>query len=819
MESKYLKINWGFSQQGIGLNLTYKIRIFCLTITYTREVFLIMLKRTTNKFLCLATIAIAVYGANGYGNVSTGGNLFTPELERFGVLSAKGPNGSKPLTNDMSQHVDFCNVVWDSPSENALGSMPLGNGDIAANVWVEPSGDLVLLISKTDAYDGFARLLKIGRVRIKISPPSLNLDKKFRQALNLREGCIDIQVGTTKFKIWVDANHPVLQVDYQSDEPISVSSSIEIWRTELRKLDRKIGKMIEITSAYGNPPDKCMVHPDTVLPSDTSSIAVCHHNKESIWKSNLENAGLTTEIQNFSDPLLGRAFGLVIRGTDMKPSNDLVLESTRPSRSGKIQMTTLTKIVDSPVEWRKAANDVATSIPVESNLRWEEHRIWWRDFWQRGWIFISEITTATDNARLVTQSYALQRFISACAGRGHLPIKFNGSLFTVDEFFDPDFRQWGGPYWLQNTRLIYWPMLHSGDHDLMLPLFKMYKDMLPLRKVATSVYFGHQGAYYPETTHFWGNYTDINYGFNRGKLPPGISQNKYIRYHWVGILEIVTMMLDYYDYTQNATFRDETLIPLAVETLRFYDQHWKRGEDGKIKYMPSQALESYFDTENPVPDIAAVRYLIPRLMDLPIPLVIRENWIKQLADQPELPGLVIAGKNKIAPAEKYGKKSNSEVPEYYAVFPFRLYSLANESDQRVKFSFDPAKDNRGWQQGPIWNAMLGFQQQAQSQVVDRVKVKAKGYRFPGFYGPNFDWTPDQCQMGVFQMALQQMLMQCEGDKILLFPAWPSNWDVNFKLHAPKNTTIECVVKGGKVVKLIVNPEYRLKDVRVVCGQK
>jgi hypothetical protein len=37
-------------------------------------------------------------------------------------------------------------------------------------MWVEPSGVLVLLLSKTDAFDDFSRLLKIGRVRVKTTP-------------------------------------------------------------------------------------------------------------------------------------------------------------------------------------------------------------------------------------------------------------------------------------------------------------------------------------------------------------------------------------------------------------------------------------------------------------------------------------------------------------------------------------------------------------------------------------------------------------------------------------------------------------------------
>ena len=33
-------------------------------------------------------------------------------------------------------------VVWDTPSADYNGTMPLGNGEIALNAWIEPSGDL-----------------------------------------------------------------------------------------------------------------------------------------------------------------------------------------------------------------------------------------------------------------------------------------------------------------------------------------------------------------------------------------------------------------------------------------------------------------------------------------------------------------------------------------------------------------------------------------------------------------------------------------------------------------------------------------------------
>ena len=109
----------------------------------------------------------------------------------------------------------------------------------------------------------------------------------------------------------------------------------------------------------------------------------------------------------------------------------------------------------------------------------------------------------------ITQGYQLQRYMNACAGRGGLPIKFNGSIFTVDvdeslgkrnlTGYDADFRDWGANYWFQNTRLPYYSMLYSGDFELIKPLFKMYTDALPLAKYRTRKYFKHEGAYFPET--------------------------------------------------------------------------------------------------------------------------------------------------------------------------------------------------------------------------------------------------------------------------------------------------------------------------------
>jgi hypothetical protein len=52
----------------------------------------------------------------------------------------------------------------------------------------------------------------------------------------------------------------------------------------------------------------------------------------------------------------------------------------------------------------------------------------------------------------------------------------------------------------------------------------------------------------------------------------------------------------------------------------------------------------------------------------------------------------------------------------------------------------------------------------------------------------------------------------------LFPAWPTNWDVSFKLYAPNQTIIEGVFKKGKTEWLKVTPEYRRKDIVIMLSE-
>jgi hypothetical protein len=95
--------------------------------------------------------------------------------------------------------LDSYNVVWDSPSADARGSMPLGNGDVGINAWVETNGDLCFYIGKTDSWGDNGRLLKVGKVRVTLdSAPGMS---PFRQELSLDDASMPI-IRWSTWKAW-----------------------------------------------------------------------------------------------------------------------------------------------------------------------------------------------------------------------------------------------------------------------------------------------------------------------------------------------------------------------------------------------------------------------------------------------------------------------------------------------------------------------------------------------------------------------------------------------------------------------------------------
>jgi hypothetical protein len=86
------------------------------------------------------------------------------------------------------------------------------------------------------------------------------------------------------------------------------------------------------------------------------------------------------------------------------------------------------------------------------------------------------------------------------------------------------------------------------------------------------------------------------------------------------------------------------------------------------------------------------------------------------------------------------------------------------------------------------------------------------------WGPNYDWLPDQDHGANIMLTLQAMLLRPVGSTVYLLPAWPRDWNAQFKLHAPVKTIVEGTVRDGKLVELKVTPAARRANVVVGAGR-
>ena len=896
-------------------------------------------------------------------------------------------------------------VVWDSPSADCNGTMPLGNGEIALNAWIEPSGDLRFYIARTDAWDDSGRLVKVGAVRIKVGDGPVERTKKFRQVLTAKDGALSARYGEgdaqVDLRLWVDANRPVICVEAQTVRPTTATAMLELWRNAATELPDKTCSDVLNSGLF---PEKTVVEPDTVISGLKERIGWYHRNIKSVGPANLAKMQGVEEFPR-AEPLLHRTFGALIAASRPQCVDDRTLQSAIGT-SHLFEIAVLTKHPATVEAWlgvTQTALDAARKVALKD--RRAAHEKWWAGFWNRSWIHISQNDESPDGVRggvipankhplsigvdqsggnrfkgtfgrfgvystalkdadvkalaattpdakapehparvfsavpegpkalpeldqrafvggltieawikpsaggsmriadkctpggsdgflfdtlsgsdlrlilgdktwskeaaytvgvwqhtaftlardgrvtayingkpmvfgnskqdkkmaqddtyVLSRAYALQRYMAACVGRGTYPIKFNGSLFTVPyadrKLEDADYRQWGPGYWWQNTRLPYHSMCAAGDFEMMEPLFNMYaRELMPFFKFRTQKYLGHGGAYIPECIYYWGDMFAETYGNEPfATRADKLQASEWHKYEWVSGPELVTLLLDRHAYTEDAKFLRETVLPAARELLGFFDQHYKTGSDGKLDMQPSQALETWTGCVNPMPELAGLHATTERLLALPESLTTAEDracWRQLQTKLPPLPTTRTPdGKVTLAPAQVYKQKQNSEVPELYAVFPFRQFAVGKPNLEWGVEALNRRTDKgaNGWRQDDIFMAWLGEAAQVREYVVQRAKSKHGDSRFPTFWGPNFDWVPDQDHGSVLLIALQSMLLQADGRKIYLLPAWPKDWDCEFKLHAPYNTTVEGVIKAGKLEKLTVSPESRAKDV-------
>jgi Domain of unknown function (DUF5703) len=737
------------------------------------------------------------------------------------------------------------NIIWTTQSKNASESMPCGGGDIGMNVWVE-NGELLIYVARSGSFNEDNALMKAGRIRVKLFPNPFD-GKTFKQELHLQEGYVTVDgenngVKAT-VKIWADVFNPVAHFGISSNKKISVEAIYESWRYQ----DRVIKARENFGNSWKWAPPKNKIYTKDEISFSTGGVLFYHHNGErTIFDTTVNQQGMDAVKDQLYNPLKNLAFGGLFRGKDfidagttegIYASTDFKgwkLKSKKQGKQHSLSLVLHTQQVRDFGEWHQALK-----IPLlhsdDKNI-FQRTQQWWKEFWDRSFIQIDNPNTNSKEWE-IGRNFQLFRYMLACNAHGSWPTKFNGGLFTVDPVYTdtsfkltPDYRNWsGGLHTAQNQRLVYFPMIKNGDWDLLKPQLDFYLRILKNAELRSKVYWNHGGACFTEQVENYGLPNYAEYGTKRPEyFDKGVEYNAWLEYEWDTVLEFCLMMLEEEQYTKS-DIRD---IPFIESCVQFFYEHYyyeaKRrtarpfDNDGKLVFYPGSGAETFKLATNSSSTIAALQTIINRLLALPGKYLDndkRKHYDSLLKRTPSISYSIYSGHTTIAPAKSWERVNNSESPQLYPVFPWGMYGVGKPGlDTAINtWTYDTSvikfRSYVGWKQDNIWAARLGLTDEAWK--LTSLKLQNSERRFPAFWGPGFDWVPDHNWGGSGMIGLQEMLMQVDDKRILLFPAWPKNIDVHFKLHAPYNTTVEADYKNGKIVTLKVLPEERMKDVEMM----
>jgi hypothetical protein len=749
--------------------------------------------------------------------------------------------------------LDECNVVWDSPSRDSYDSMPLsGSRGAGANFWFQ-DGALWFYPGHSGAQDENSCLLKLGALRLTPERADFKSPKRFRQELDLPSGSIRIEAeaqdGTTlDARLWFAGD--TLVVELKTSRELSLLAEYASWRAK---------------------PNDAPTAREQVTPKD-GTLLFGHRN------GHCERAFSKAKAQSVPEsalvnPAQNRVFGgvLAARG-GLKFAAPVPVQwqiwkgHAWPAKTVAAKEQVLTVALGAaqnadPAQWAARANKLLEPAALAKAKADEQQR--WDEFWGRSHVFIRPGGDPEDPVAQMGRNYQRYRYMAACNQGGELPLRFNGGIFCSDPRIErvperlnnlgtlsfsrganPDFMRWGSDIFFgQNQRWMGWPTLANGDADLLRPCIAYYRDRLPTAQ-ARARNLKAAGACYIETL-------DLEGLCSVTPTSQGLSAAPHITYHFSMGLEHAWMTLRGRSVSGTDLRAD---LPWMVEQIRFVDSFY-RGQtktrtgkeltpDGKLSLYPCNGLELTVKATNPIETVAALRAVVSALLELPELSIADREFLKLV--QPTLPGLPVAEKNgqKILNlADRWEGLANGwEFPEMFPAWPYRLVGvlhpetlplccatwdsqeLRGDNQQQAKSPWEKGgqpggpgplqKRDWSWQSTTAYAAALGLTGEAAQYAVTKLSDRASACRFPAFFGPGHDWMPDIEWGGSASTGLQEMLLACDETKILLLPAWPSDWDVDFKLHAPRQTTVECVVKQGKIVTLKITPESRRKDVEL-----
>jgi hypothetical protein len=776
------------------------------------------------------------------------------------------------LLADVSKHSVTWGTLLPEPGINFQkiatfhNSMPIGNGNIAANVNYESADDTIaVLLATTAGWREDGETMKVALLNIKL--PSRDgapiNGSGFAQTFNPQDATVRFtipQAGSSaalSVVAYADANSDSIVVSISPPVAGIIASFTALHPSVYTTMPSQDCAYYNISADIVAAGGAMLYHRNALQGADTFMAKTFAH----------ENLPL---VPGFADSLLNRTTGAVI--------------AQLPSSTSKaFAITILTVQTETAAAYEELLASASAAFVAGQKTKQfppAAHNQWWASKWAAHSIEITANGGAASVDR-ITSMYVWQRFLELAQSRGPAPIKFNGMLFSANRPNASkhwgDFNMWGGLQWWQNLRHPYYNMLTSDDADGLKHMLLTFNRTRTIALHRTRTYFGFDGLWWPENTHtFYGtqhpgcqtahrtgagnNYTGGLCGYRAGPgcteilrgQPIWHDEDVWNGYNRQGSLDLSLMVLDHYAYTGDTS---SGLLGIPMGVVEFYSNLWGNtssgdgsgtGGDDKMVFHPTQALETWQCPGWPVdptncptndmPTVAGLHIVVEKLLRLPADLASdaqREAWMKIQARLPDLPASIDGVYMACADCTLGGtgpgshKLSNGENAELYSVHPYRLATVGRGdadalSKAKAAYTVRKSRSDVGWNQNVMDAALMGDVTEAATLLTARAMTPpALGYRFAAFAPREQDYEPSADHFSIFSNALQYMLIQRVDDaedSVLLLPTWPCQWDVDFKLSAPRATTVTGSLKNGTLSYSVV-PAARSTAVRAAKCQQ
>ena len=311
------------------------------------------------------------------------------------------------------------------------------------------------LVNMATAMASDTSLFKLGMVSLVTDPPLFEHAGElasFEQSLDLATATVTVKATsksgqTVSASVSVDANSNTITALLNTTKAVTVQVVVQSLHPDTP---------FTYSGGFGGPAPLC--GPDIFTPAGTPAgrITIMHRNEDSdqpaAFNYTLEQQGLGALVERLqgSDRWRHRQFGMTMSGTaggaPLARKNASVLVSAAVATHFEVTVSTAASQVETSEDWVTAIgaqHDHAVGGTMHDGhgraaavaTRQASHRSWWDSFWSRSHIVVSSTNASeSSDVALLTQQYAICRYVQAIQARTWVPVKvrFNGQMRQTD---------------------------------------------------------------------------------------------------------------------------------------------------------------------------------------------------------------------------------------------------------------------------------------------------------------------------------------------------------------------------------------------------